>query len=226
MKVRMRLPKVFVGHPFRQRFPVRKFRKFFKDLPFIVIYANTDIETKHLLQILKKNIHEADYSLFDLSSWNPNVTLELGLSEGLSKKTMKKYYILLNNRRGADVPADVRGIQRLEYSCYDYSLEKGLGDCLITVLKTEVWVKKIIIGLKRKMEDDKKLEKCLYLSLRVIAHMRDYEKLTTENLKTITRGTRLRKDIVSRVLDCLAELKFIKKGMRRGVYYRRKKFFK
>lgn len=224
MKVRKRLPKVFVGHPFRQRFPVRKFRKFFKDLPFVVIYANADIETKHLLQILKKNVNNADYSIFDLSSWNPNVTLELGLSEGIGKRATKKYYILLNTRRGSEVPSDVRGIQRLEYSRYDYTPEKGLGDCLIAILKTERWVKSIESELRRKISDSNKTEKCLLLSLRVIAHIRDYEKLTTENLQRLIRGTRLRKEVTVKVLSILENLRFVRKG-RGSTYFRRKTFF-
>lgn len=225
MRVRMRLPKVFVGHPFRQRFPVRKFRKFFKDLPFSVVYANSDIETKHLLQILKKNIKDADYSLFDLSGWNPNVTLELGLAEGLGKKAIKKYFILLNTRRGSEAPADVRGIQRLEYSRYDYSPEKGLGDCLITILRRENWVKKIVTELQKQISEAIKYDNCLLISLRIIAHMRDYDKITNDNLKTIIRGTRLRRDVVDKVLCILQDMSFIKKGRGRGVYHRKKKFF-
>ncbi|QAT17486.1 hypothetical protein BU251_07045 [Candidatus Velamenicoccus archaeovorus] len=174
---------------------MNKVRKLFKDLPFNVVYANTDIETKHLLQILKKHINEADYSIFDLSSWNPNVTLELGLSEGIRKISNKKYYILLNTKRALEVPADIRGIQRLEYSRYDYSIDKGLGDCLITILKSEAWVKNIHLGLKRKLGDESKIEKALYLSLRIIAHMRDFEKLTPDNLKSLSRGTRLREEV-------------------------------
>jgi hypothetical protein len=126
-KVRTRLPKVFVGHPFAGRFPVKKFRKIFKELPFDVIYGNTDLQTRHLLNIMKGNISKSDFSIFDLSDWNPNVALELGLAEGIKRKSAKAYYILLNSRRSGDVPSDIRGIQRLEYTSYDFKAEVGIG---------------------------------------------------------------------------------------------------
>ena len=122
------------------------------------------------------------------------------------------------------MPSDVRGIQRLEYSRYDYTAEKGLGDCLISILKGEGWVKNIESGLKRKISDGAKIERCLYLSLRLIAHLRDYEKLTTENLRSMIRGTRLRKEIIEKILDVLEKLKFLRKG-RGSTYFRRKTFF-
>src|SRR5207249_4689680 len=124
--VRTRMPTVFVGHPFANRFATKKFRKLFKELPFKVIYGNTDIQTEHLLDIMKRYINDSDYSIFDLSDWNPNVALELGLPEGLRKKALKQYYILLNTRRSNEVPSDIRGLQRLEYTRYDYKPEEGL----------------------------------------------------------------------------------------------------
>jgi hypothetical protein len=111
--VRTRLPDVFVGHPFANNFSVKKFRGIFRSLPFNVIYGNTDLQTKHLLAIMKGNITKSDFSIFDLSDWNPNVALELGLSEGLKKKVGKDYYILLNTRRSGDVPSDIRGVAEL-----------------------------------------------------------------------------------------------------------------
>ena len=85
-RVRTRMPSVFVGHPFASRFPVKKFRAIFRGLPFHVIYGNTDLQTKHLLAIMKGNIVKSDYSIFDLSNWNPNVALELGLAEGPGRR--------------------------------------------------------------------------------------------------------------------------------------------
>src|ERR1700733_6390029 len=79
MRVRTRFPNVFVGHPFAGRFPAKKFRKILQELPFTVVYGNTDLQTKHLLDIMRANILKADFSIFDLSDWNSNVALELGL---------------------------------------------------------------------------------------------------------------------------------------------------
>jgi hypothetical protein len=86
------MPVVFVGHPFGHNFPKRKFRRIFQELPFSVQYGNTDIQTAHLLAIMKSNISKADFSIFDLSDWNPNVSLELGLAEGLKRHAVILFY--------------------------------------------------------------------------------------------------------------------------------------
>ncbi len=112
-RVRTRFPNVFVGHPFAGRFPVKKFRKIFKELPFKVIYGNTDLQTEHLLDVMRASVLKSDFSIFDLSDWNPNVALELGLAQGLKKKPGKTYYIVLNTRRSENVPSDIQGVQRL-----------------------------------------------------------------------------------------------------------------
>lgn len=59
-------------------------------------------------------IESANFSLFDITGWNPNVTLELGIAVG----RRKKYFLLLNQKIEAhkDVPSDIKGIDRIEYS--------------------------------------------------------------------------------------------------------------
>ena len=190
-RVRTRFPTIFVGHPFGHRFPTSRFRRLFRELPFKVVYGNTDLQTEHLLRLMKANIRDCDYAVFDLSDWNANVSMELGLAEGLGGRAVKPYYILLNTNRSQDVPADVRGIQRLEYTRYDYRKPSGLGDALIHyILRKEYWVRK----LWNEMPPGDKADKMLFLGLRIIAHLRDYERLTSENLQSLARGTRLRHD--------------------------------
>jgi hypothetical protein len=156
-RVRTRFPNVFVGHPFANRFPVKKFRKIFKELPFKVIYGNTDLQTEHLLDVIRASVGKADFSIFDLSDWNPNVALELGLAQGLRKAPGKPYYILLNTRRSENVPSDIQGIQRLEYTSYDYKSEAGLGDQLVNyVLAKQYWTKKIWTAIPEAGKGQKK----------------------------------------------------------------------
>lgn len=222
-KVRTRMPNVFVGHPFASRFPVTKFRKIFKDLPFNVIYGNTDLQTKHLLNIMKSNIGKADFSIFDLSDWIPNVALELGLAEGLKKRPGKNYYIVLNTRRSSDVPSDIRGIQRLEYTSYDFKPEVGLGDLLLRyIISKEYWVRKI---WKLIPEGDKGEKKRL-MALRILAHFRDHEKLTTDNITTIARGTRLRKDDRDEVIKVMRYLRLMRKIRNAQVFKSQKTLFR
>jgi hypothetical protein len=167
-RVRTRLPNVFVGHPFANRFPTKKFRKIFDELPLKVVYGNTDLKTEHLLDIMRTNIGKADFSIFDLSNWNPNVALELGLSQGLKKKPGKQYYIILNTRRSMNVPSDIQGIQRLEYTSYDYKSAAGLGDQLINfVVAQQYWIKKIWA----KIPDTSKGRKQRRVAIRILAHL-------------------------------------------------------
>ena len=203
------MPDVFVGHPFAGRFPVKRFRAIFRGLPFNVIYGNTDLQTRHLLQIMKSNITKAAYSIFDLSNWNPNVALELGLAEGLKKKPAKNYYILLNTRRSKEVPSDIRGIQRLEYTSYDFKREVGLGDQLVSyVLAKEYWIRRLWKALPEAGKGQKKR----MMALRVLAHLREHEKLTSDNLKAMATGTRLRDADRNDVLNALRALGLLKRS--------------
>lgn len=222
-RVRTRMPDVFVGHPFAGRFPVRKFREIFRGLPFNVIYGNTDLQTQHLLSIMKSNIAKSDYSIFDLSNWNPNVALELGLAEGLKKKAQKNYYILLNTRRSKEVPSDIRGIQRLEYTSYDFKREVGLGDLLVAyVLAKEYWVKKLWKAIPQSGKGAKKR----LMALKILAHLREHEKLTPDNLRSIARGTHLRDSDRTEVLETLKELGLIKRSQGSSAFVRRRLIYK
>lgn len=220
-RVRTVMPTIFVGHPFKGRFSVQKFRKIFKELPFDVQYGNTNIQTKHLLSVMKQNIKKADFAIFDLSDWNPNVALELGIAEGLARRPLKNYYILLNTRRSSEVPSDIRGLQRLEYTSYDYKKEKGLGYQLIHyILKKEYLIKQI----EKAIGFSANTEKMLLLTLKIIGHLRDHDKLTSENVMSLSRGTRLRNK--DKVLDILVKLKIIKPlKQTKTVYIKNKKIY-
>ena len=59
-------------------------------------------------------IEEATFSIFDITTWNPNVALELGIAVGLGED----YYILFNPEHDPEqtnVPSDLGGIDRLQY---------------------------------------------------------------------------------------------------------------
>jgi hypothetical protein len=110
-KAPYKLPSVFVGCPYGGKFPFQAFKATLERIPFRWYYADTLLATKHLLGILTSYIKSADYCIFDISLWNPNVALEIGLAEGLRVE----YYILLNKRLSKGVPADIQGLQRIEY---------------------------------------------------------------------------------------------------------------
>ncbi len=166
---------------------------------------------------------KSDFSIFDLSGWNPNVALELGCAEGLKRNSAKDYYMLLNSRRSTEVPSDIRGLQRLEYTSYDYKPATGLGDALVNqILSKEYWVKKIW----REISGTDKAEKKKLLALRILAHLRDHEKLSPDNLKSLVRGTRLRKTDSDRVLSALQKHRLIRRIGRTNVFRQWRNLFK
>lgn len=89
------------------------------------VFADTRLTSEHILDKITKMIHEADLSLFDISDWNPNVTLELGIA----KASGKPWYILIDPSRSTggirEAPADLRGFDRVQYGSFD-QLERGL----------------------------------------------------------------------------------------------------
>jgi hypothetical protein len=110
----------------------------------------------------------------------------------------------------------------LEYTSYDFKPEVGLGDQLVQyILSKEYWTKRAW----KEIPSSEKGEKQRLLVLRIIAHLRDHEKLTSDNLKTLLRGTRLRKADSEAVLEILRSQKLIKKGKRKQVFLLGKRVF-
>lgn len=85
------------------------------------IFADEKITNMHILQKIISYIAGTDFSLFDISGWNPNVTLELGIAYNTNK-----WYICFNPKktRRADVPSDIKGIDQIRYSSLTELSEK------------------------------------------------------------------------------------------------------
>jgi hypothetical protein len=77
-KAAYKLPNVFVGCPYSGAFNFSAFKVALERIPFRWYYADTTLTTKHLLGILTSYISAVDYCIFDISTWNPNVALEIG----------------------------------------------------------------------------------------------------------------------------------------------------
>jgi hypothetical protein len=108
-----KLPVVFIACPYdEERFRFSAFKGELELLPWTCLYANTSLHSRHLLETIRKLIIQADFSLFDLSGWNANVALELGLAHGVGRKP---YYILSDASMSNDVPSDIKGLQRIDY---------------------------------------------------------------------------------------------------------------
>ena len=116
---------IFVAYPYRA-FPRDDYRKVFESISdeyaVSFLFADEKITNMHILQKIISYIRASDFSLFDISGWNPNVTLELGIA----MSTEEDWYISFNPNLTdlSEVPSDLRGIDRIEYSSYGEYGEK------------------------------------------------------------------------------------------------------
>jgi hypothetical protein len=124
--------KVFVAYPYV--LPKGDYRRPFNELAkaFSVTFefADARITSRQILDKITGMIMSSRFSLFDITTWNANVALELGIAIGAERD----YYLLFNpdhpdNPKGKEVPADLGGIDRIQYKSYT-GLEEGLTNLL------------------------------------------------------------------------------------------------
>lgn len=102
---------VFVAYAYNL-YDHRDYRKVYASLEkafgIKFIFADEKITNMHILQKIISYIRGSDFSLFDISSWNPNVTLELGVALA----TSDDWYICFNPETTdvREVPSDIRGL--------------------------------------------------------------------------------------------------------------------
>lgn len=110
---------VFVAYPYTL-FDKTDYRRPFNELSkaFGVnfVFADEKITTLHILQKIADHIRSSRFGVYDISGWNANVTLELGLAYGLNEKA----YIISDPTKHAhdEVPADLRGLDRLHHRSF------------------------------------------------------------------------------------------------------------
>jgi hypothetical protein len=202
-KAPYKLPNVFVGCPYGGRFRFAEFKKALDRIPFRFHYADTHLTTKHLLGILRTYISTADFCIFDLSTWNANVALELGIAEGLDVQ----YYILINKKMSSGVPADIQGIQRIEYSnAASLDSADGLIQKLANYLvKEHTHPRKIW----EELEGTANREGRYLLALGMLAHLRDNKRLRLSDAAALSRGSYIRKPAQIEVYEILKRLDLV-----------------
>lgn len=110
---------VFVAYSYRD-YPAVDYRKVFTEIAdeysVSFVFADEKITNMHIMQKIISYIRGSDFSLFDISGWNPNVTLELGIAMA----SEEDWYITFNPEKTnlSEVPSDLRGIDRIQYSSY------------------------------------------------------------------------------------------------------------
>lgn len=197
-------PTVFVGAPFTPASTFTSFKKALENVPIEFLFADSSIKTQHLLQRVREGIARADFSLFDITNWNPNVTLEVGLAEGMNER----YYVLFKPGPGAkgEPPADLRGLQRITYKKYagmqPGHLEYELDDVLVRQLTHPR-------NVYDHLSSHDRMKKFM-LAMRILAYFKDYKVLRRTDLVTLKSGSYLRKAAVEEVMDLLKSRGLIK----------------
>jgi hypothetical protein len=118
---------IFVAYSYRL-YNSPDYRKVYKALAeaydVTFLFADEKITNLHILEKIQRYIRESQFGIYDISGWNPNVTLELGLAFGLGEAA----YIAFDPSKVdlSEVPSDLRGIDRMQYSSYS-ELEDKIG---------------------------------------------------------------------------------------------------
>lgn len=85
-----------------------------------LVYADETITNKHILDKITDLMTESDLCIFDLTEWNQNVALELGIAIGWKLN----YRVLLGPSKRTDVFSDMKGWDQLRYADTDELCQK------------------------------------------------------------------------------------------------------
>ncbi|MHB1613827.1 MAG: hypothetical protein ACYCYA_05815 [Actinomycetes bacterium] len=97
------------------------------------VFAEERVSTGTVLEKIIAMIESAAFGIYDVSSWNANVTLEYGVARGLGAEAYIAFNPSLTDL--GDVPSDVRGYDRLQYSDLD-DLSASVESLVVQVLGT------------------------------------------------------------------------------------------
>ncbi len=117
---------IFVAYSYRL-YPLKDYRRVYKNLEkafgVSFVFADEKISSLHILQKIVGYIRESRFGIYDISGWNPNVTLELGLALGMNERM----FITIDPSKTSieEMPSDLRGVDRIQYDSYS-ALEENL----------------------------------------------------------------------------------------------------
>jgi len=116
---------VFVAYSYKT-YPKDDYRKIYREIEskyeVTFIFADEKITNMHIMKKIETFIRGSDFCIFDISGWNPNVTLELGFAMAIGDQ----WYIAIDPGKTeiAEVPSDLRGLDRIQYGSYSELGEK------------------------------------------------------------------------------------------------------
>lgn len=141
---------VFVAYSYKL-YPKDDYRKLYKELEkqydVTFIFADEKITNMHIMKKIESYIRGSDFSIFDISGWNPNVTLELGFAMAANDQ----WYIVIDPSKTEilEVPSDLRGLDRIQYGSYTELQTK------LTILIEQRYPKKKPSSISDFLEDRK-----------------------------------------------------------------------
>lgn len=205
----MKFPKVFLACPFDTK--MKSLQNELKKLPWQIRAANEKITNNHLLVKIKKNIEECDFAIFDITGWNPNVCLELGLAHGMQMD----YYILNNNTIKNEAPSDIKGIERIDYN---WNKKKNAAN-LFNQIKNGIFKKQYLTSkIWKELQHSTRSEDKFQLVIRIFAQFTGAKKnISTKEIKKLARGLNFKKqDDYDEISQILVKNKIFKKTQRSG----------
>jgi hypothetical protein len=136
--------RVFVAYPWSVYADRTGYKRTFTSLSTLLratfVFAEDEISPGHILDKIERMIKEADFGIYDLTKWNANVTLEYGIARGLKADA----YILFNPKEQPDVPSDVRGYDRSDYTTF-----AELSDKIIEIVSPKTGVSAVAVKRER-----------------------------------------------------------------------------
>lgn len=122
----------FVAHEFsrQERDDLREaIEKAFEGTGLNAYYADLEVRQTYILEKIKDRIFRTQFGIYDITNTKkPNVFIELGLAMAVEKPL----YIIC--KKGTEVPADLAGLDRIEYESY-----KELSELVKTkIVKVEI----------------------------------------------------------------------------------------
>ncbi len=214
-----KLPKVFLACPFDK--DLDRLVAHLNKLPWKIKVASDRITSDHLLKKIITEMRACDFAIFDISGWNPNVCLELGLARGLNKQ----YYIINNTAKKKDAPSDIKGIDRVDY---DWDKRKNTAS-LYDKLKDGIFKKNFLTrALWKEIQHTANADKKFELILNILHAFRsERSQLTVTELKKLAKGLNLKKQTdFEDVVDCLVKVKLFKKVQSSGAIRPSRRIFK
>ena len=117
---------IFVAYPWSAYTNRETYKRSYSDLEKALavkfVFAEQRFSDGTIFDKVMAMINECAFGIYDVTGWNPNVTLEYGMARGLQSLAFIAFNPEKTNRD--DVPTDVRGYDRLQYADFAELSEK------------------------------------------------------------------------------------------------------